>query len=228
MNSSVHHAIEGLLYGYNEFLGKSGYEKSLTALSQIIIGEGNFDDRAKALDTWIDEHQKYESLREYLFDLLMTQFIRNEGTSEAFFDSPEWDRIEDEYADRGSELLDAITYLDECSEVELIPSIEDFIYEFLLVENNPDKETLALYEPLIRHKALVNEILEDLIDETAHDKENTLGPMLQALLIFFSEPGDAESIPGALNDIGGSSAEAAALSCCMLFYFRGLDGSHLR
>ena len=51
--------------------------------------------------------------------------------------------------------------------------------------------------------------------------------MLQALLVFFSEPKDVENIPTALNDIGGSNELVSALACCLLFYNQGLDGSRL-
>jgi hypothetical protein len=226
MNNSVHHALEGLLYGFTDYNGTSSYEKHLIALEQIIITDKKFEERVANLDAWIGQNPNFDALGDYLFDLLMAQFIRTEGTSETFFDSKEWDKIEDEYADRGTELLDAITYLDESQEIEVEPSIEDFIFEYLLVENDPDKETLILYEPLIRHKELVDGMLEELIEETAHEKENTLGPMLQALLVFFSEPKDVENIPTALNDIGGSNV-VSALACSLLFYNQGLDGSRL-
>jgi hypothetical protein len=227
MNNSVHHALEGLLYGFTDYNGTGSYEKQLIALQQIIITDKKFEERVANLDAWLDQNPKFEALGDYLFDLLMAQFIRTEGTSESFFDSKEWDKIEDDYAERGTELLDAITYLDESQEIEVTPSIEDFIFEYLLVENDPDKETLTLYEPLIRHKELVDGILEELVEETAHEKENTLGPMLQALLVFFSEPKDVENIPTALNDIGGSNELVSALACCLLFYNQGLDGSRL-
>jgi hypothetical protein len=216
MNNSVHHALEGLLYGFTDYNGTSSYEKHLIALEQIIITDKKFEERVANLDAWIGQNPNFDALGDYLFDLLMAQFIRTEGTSETFFDSKEWDKIEDEYADRGTELLDAITYLDESQEIEVEPSIEDFIFEYLLVENDPDKETLILYEPLIRHKELVDGMLE-----------NTLGPMLQALLVFFSEPKDVENIPTALNDIGGSNEVVSALACSLLFYNQGLDGSRL-
>ncbi len=227
MNNSVHHALEGLLYGYAEFSGSTGYKKHVNALS-LIISDPNpgFDQKVQNLDNWVDQNPEFQPLREYLFDILMAAFIRDEGTSEDFFDSPEWDRIEDEFAERGSELLDIITYLDECSEIQIEPSIEDFIYDYLLTDDNPDNEALTIYEPLIRHKALVDEILEDIIEETAHDDENTLGPMLQALLVYFSEPAEPEGIPVALYDIGGSSAEASAVACCLLFYHRGIEGGN--
>lgn len=227
-NNSVHHAIDGLLYGFKEYNGTGGHSKSAGSIYQIFVTpNASFDEKVAKLDAWVDAHPACEPLREYLFDLLMTHFIREEGTSEAFFNSKEWDRIEEEYADRGSELLDVITYIDECHEVEVIPSIEDFIYEYLLMEDDPDKETMTLYEPLIRHKALVDEILEDIIEETVHEDDNTLGPLLQALLIYFSEPAEPEGVPVALNDIGGSSAETSALTCCILFYDRGIDGASL-
>jgi hypothetical protein len=134
--------------------------------------------------------------------------------------------MEDQYADRGSELLEVLTYIDECKEIEVMPDIEDFIYEYLLSENDPDQETMRLYEPLIRHRELSVEIIENIIEETAHEKENELGPTLQALLIYFSHPNEVDTLPAVLADLGQSLAEVSALTCCLYFYDKGMEDSH--
>ncbi len=227
MSNSVHHAIEGLLYGFTQYSGKDKYGKQLAELRVLFHSDQFFDGKVNALDEWLESNPTFATLEDYLFDLLMIHFIREEGTSEAFFDSTEWDRIEDEYADRGSELLEVLTYIDECKEIGVIPEIEDFIYEYLLTENDPDRETMQLYEPLIRHRELSVEIIENIVEETAHEKENDLGPMLQALLIYFSQPNEVDTLPAVLADLGQSLAEVSALTCCIYFYDKGMEDSNL-
>jgi len=52
---------------------------------------------------------------------------------EDYLDSPEWEDIEEETLDRGTELLNLLLYLNECEEEDIVPELDDYLKEFLLV-----------------------------------------------------------------------------------------------
>jgi hypothetical protein len=90
MSNSVHHALEGLLYGFTQYSGKEKYGKQLAELSSLFYSDQTFDAKVTALDHWLEGNSSFAKLEDYLFDLLMIHFIREEGTSETFFNSKEW------------------------------------------------------------------------------------------------------------------------------------------
>jgi hypothetical protein len=107
-------------------------------LKTVFGAEEDFLDKADALDEVFDEHPEVEDLREVFFDLLMVNFFTADidRLEEDYLDSPEWAEIEEETLDRGTELLNLLLYLNECNDEDLEPSLDDYLTEFLLVDDD--------------------------------------------------------------------------------------------
>src|SRR5690606_40187841 len=65
------------------------------------------------------------------------------------------DLIEEETIDRGSEMLNILLYLRECADDDIEPSLEDFLKEFLLVEEDEFQDEYRIYEKLIANQILI-------------------------------------------------------------------------
>jgi hypothetical protein len=116
-----------------------------------------------------------ESLREVFFDLLMVNFFSADvkKLEEDYLDSPEWEAIEEETLDRGTELLNLLLYLNECEDEDIEPELEDYLKEFLLVDEDEFQDEYRIYEPVISHQVLmespvteINKVAEKLPDDS--------------------------------------------------------------
>ena len=110
----------------------------------------------KAVDALVDAHSEIEDLREFLVDLAILQVITGGGEEGVdFLDSEDWQQMEADTEDRGTELLNLLVYLKDCAENEARPSLDDFLTEFLLVEEDEFQDEFFIYEPVIRHAGLL-------------------------------------------------------------------------
>ena len=101
-----------------DFDHKAFYEKCV----ELFNGEPNFIQKLEALDELVDDYPEIASILEYLVDLLFIHFF-NEDVQRLeadYLDSPEWERIEDETIDRGTELLNLHLYINECKEEDAL------------------------------------------------------------------------------------------------------------
>src|SRR5688572_1047826 len=83
----------------------------LTAqLADVFSLQMDFLTKVDALDRTVDDNPKLEGLREILFDLLMINFFSADvkKLEEDYLDSKEWEDIEEETLDRGTELLNLL------------------------------------------------------------------------------------------------------------------------
>jgi len=124
----------------------------------------DFMTKVEALDKTVDDNPKLEILREVLFDLLMINFFSADvkKLEEDYLDSKEWEDIEEKTLDRGTELLNLLLYLNECADEDIEPELEDYLKEFLLVDEDEFQDEYRIYEPVIANQILmespVNEI----------------------------------------------------------------------
>src|ERR1700739_237820 len=94
---------------------------------EAFASEENFLTKVDLLDEIFDDYPKLEELREVFFDLLMINFFSADvkKLEEDYLDSPEWEDIEEETLDRGTELLNLLLYLNECQEEGIVPELDD-------------------------------------------------------------------------------------------------------
>ena len=126
-----------LLSGVNAYAQSENIDANelIPALINAFELDASFMEKVSLLDAAFDDHQKFEELREVSFDLLMVNFFAEDvqKLEEDYLDSPEWEAIEEETIDRGTELLNIFLYLRECADDEVEPSLDDYLKEFLLI-----------------------------------------------------------------------------------------------
>jgi hypothetical protein len=158
-------------------------------LEEVCLSQKDFLDKVKDFDTIFSEFQSLQFLKEYAFDLLMAYHLENNNKDEDYFDSKEWMDIEDKTIERGTELLNILLYLSESKDAEVTPDIEDFLYEFLLVDEDEFQDEHRIYEDLIAHADLVEESIDSMLEISKRiDDTSAAYELFLPILIFFKDP----------------------------------------
>lgn len=171
----------------HSFIGKENAAKLVEEIAVIIQNDHlDFLERNKQLDNWLTNNPACEVLGDVLFDLLMVQFLSAEMHDEEYFDSPEWNEIENKTLDRGSEMLNLFLYLSEARETEVEISLEDFLNEFLLVGEDEFQDEYRIYESLIVNEDLIEANLDEIrkIQKTVRP-DTGLQDYFVSLVLFF-------------------------------------------
>lgn len=143
-----------------------------------------------AVDGLVDKHPEIEDLREFLIDLAILQVITGGGEEgNEFLDSPEWQKMEDKTEDRGTELLNLLVYLKDCAENEAKPSLDDFLTEFLLVEEDDFQDEFFIYEPVIRNQPLIGGDASAIVKE-GNKQEEDMAELFTPMMLFFQKQED--------------------------------------
>lgn len=160
-------------------------------LKEVFGKDMNFLEKVAEFDEVFDENPKFEELREVFFDLLMINFFTNDVNKleEDYLESSEWENIEEETIDRGTELLNLLLYINECHDEQIKPSLEDFLKEFLLVEEDEFQDEFHIYEDLITNQQLAESSVEDICSnadllELSEEMEELFVPFMT----FFLQP----------------------------------------
>jgi hypothetical protein len=126
----------------------------------------------------------------------MINFFTNDVNKleEDYLESTEWENIEEETIDRGTELLNLLLYINECHDEQIKPSLEDFLKEFLLVEEDEFQDEFHIYEDLITNQQLVESSVEDICSsadllELSEEMEELFVPFMS----FFLQPNMSEA-----------------------------------
>ena len=162
-----------------------------TRIEEVFELDLPFMDKVAAMDQVIDEYEQVEPLREVFFDLLLMNFFTEDVQKlEAdYLDSEEWESIEDDTLDRGTELLNILLYLKECDDENIDPDLADYLKEFLLVDEDEFQDEYRIYEDVIANQILVESSYEEIakvaksLDESSEMKE-----LFYPVLSFFYEP----------------------------------------
>lgn len=194
MNSSVEQA---LIASLDQFAAAN--EIDSIAIEQRLVEvfgkDMNFLEKVAEFDEVFDEHPKFEELREVYFDLLMINFFTSDVNKleEDYLESKEWENIEEETIERGTELLNLLLYINECHDEEIKPGLEDFLKEFLLVEEDEFQDEFHIYEDLISNQQLAESSVEDICNnanllELSEEMEDLFVPFMT----FFLQPKTSE------------------------------------
>lgn len=191
----VQSAIEAALTAFKQHGSFDG-----TALSgeftSVFSSDKDFLSKVDLLDGVFDENPQFEPLREVFFDLLLINFFSADvkKLEEDYLDSPEWAKIEDETLDRGTELLNILLYLNECADEEIEPGLEDYLKEFLLVDEDEFQDEHRIYEPIIANQILIDAPLEEVKKtSTGLPVDSELKELFYPIMAYFqdTEPTDA-------------------------------------
>jgi hypothetical protein len=164
-------------------------------LVEVFGKDMNFLEKVAEFDEVFDEHPKFDELREVFFDLLMINFFTSDVNKleEDYLESREWEKIEEDTIDRGTELLNLLLYINECHDEEIKPGLEDFLKEFLLVEEDEFQDEFHIYEDLISNQQLAESSVEDICSnadmiEMSEEMEELFVPFMT----FFLQPKTSE------------------------------------
>jgi hypothetical protein len=155
---------------------------------QIANSESAFKDKVAALDNWLASANIESNLHDYVFDLMLVLHFEQQQQFDDYLDSPDWQDVEDYSVERGSELLNILLYLTEAADEQVEINIDDFLYEFLLIEDDEFQDEHRIYEDLIDNADLTECSIDEIVQVFPDSHESELGEMLRPLLLFFSAP----------------------------------------
>ncbi len=181
---AVINSVRALLGSYES--GKALHTITSDIEKIIRSEQEGFLNRIALLDGIIEKNPDYQPLEELLFDLLMVHFLAAEQHKEDYFDSPEWNEIENKTLDRGSEMLNLFLYISEANETEVQISMDDFLNEFLLVNEDEFQDEHRIYESLIENEDLLDLKLSELRQVQKSVKEDTgIQDYFISIVLFF-------------------------------------------
>jgi hypothetical protein len=187
IDPKVASAIEAGLEAFSKY--SSFNAASLTKVFEdIFTSENDFITKVDLVDEVFNDHPQLESLREVFFDLLLVNFFSADvkKLEEDYLDSPEWEDIEEQTLDRGTELLNMLLYLNECEDEDIEPDLEDYLKEFLLVDEDEFQDEYRIYEPVIAHQILMESPVAEIgkvAEKLPEDSE--LKELFYPLMCFF-------------------------------------------
>ncbi len=167
IDPKIEAAVEASLKAFAAYNNINVTELS-TQLITVISSADDFLTKVDDMDEVFDDYPQAEALREIFFDLLMINFFSADmkRLDEDYLETAEWEEIEEDTIDRGTELLNLLLYLNECNDEDIEPSLEDYLKEFLLVDDDEFQDEHRIYEPVIANQILVDSTPEE-INETA-------------------------------------------------------------
>ncbi|WP_164111950.1 MULTISPECIES: hypothetical protein [Sphingobacterium] len=196
-------------------------QEFLDSLSGVFDLELPFMDKVERMDAVFDDYQGFEELREISFDLLMINFFAEDvqKLEEDYLDSEEWERIEEETLDRGTELLNVFLYLRECADDEIKPSLEDYLKEFLLVEEDEFQDEYSIYEKVIANQILVESDYSEIakVSKTMNTQDE-LFELFYPLVSFFFEQNPSESQLREFEDHTSNKAYETAVYQVIVYF----------
>lgn len=208
MDLKVKNAIEA---GVNAYASIENIDKKdfLVAIENAFQSDLPFMDKVQKMDDVFDEYQSFEELREVFFDLLMINFFAEDvqKLEEDYLESEEWENIEEDTLDRGTELLNVFLYLKECADDEIEASLDDYLKEFLLVEEDEFQDEYRIYEKVIANQILVESDYSE-ISKVAQSvtEEEELFELFNPMVAFFYEQKPSED---QLKDFESNAANKA-------------------
>lgn len=159
-------------------------------LVNVFDSNDEYLNKVAAMDSKFDDNPEYESLRELFFDLLLINFFNEDvrKLEEDYLESTEWEAIEEKTLDRGTELLNLMLYLKECEDEDIEPDLEDFLKEFLLVEEDEFQDEHRIYEDVIANQILVDSDLNE-VARVANDlpEDSELKELFYPMIGFFRD-----------------------------------------
>lgn len=160
-------------------------------LAAVFGSQSPFLEKVSQMDALIDDSPEYEELREVLFDLLLLNFFAADASrlESDYMESDEWASIEDKTIERGTELLNLLLYLAECADEDIDPDLEDFLREFLLVDEDEFQDEHHIYEPILSRQILVESSYEEIGNAARSlPADQELAELFYSMMAFFFEP----------------------------------------
>ena len=191
-NENISQLAGLFLIDYSKGLAQKGNsltEDTISVANAVFSSELSPDEKVEALDKAIEKFPLLAPISEFLFDMLTIGILLGESDSNPSetLESPEWDEFEERNIDRGTELLNLLVYLRDCAENKVSPTLEDFLYEFLLVEEDDFQDEFFLYESVVQNSGLVESSPEEIITKGMKIAEGELAELFVPFFLFFHQ-----------------------------------------
>ncbi len=169
-------------------------DAELSALHEEVKAIFEIEDFEKAyesLDKILDERPELGLQANVLIDLLVSNTL---AASEENMDNEELEeKIDDIFETNGSEAFSMYFYLQEALDEHLEVSFEDFLNEFLLIQDDDYQDEYEIYEPLLKYQEITDETFPVLVETIEKAVEETeLEDVGTAMMAFFKLPKDFE------------------------------------
>lgn len=190
MNTNIQTALGAAIHQFGKVSGQDA-QPVLQELIAVFDLDQVYLDKVAAMDQVFDNHPAFDALREVVFDVLLINFFTEDvmKLEEDYLDTPEWEAIEEQTLDRGTELLNVLLYLKECQDEDLEPELGDFLREFLLVDEDEFQDEHRIYEDVIANQILMESPVDEIntvaqkISEDSEIKE-----LFYPMMCFFRNP----------------------------------------
>ncbi|MFA6260248.1 MAG: hypothetical protein WC760_02185 [Bacteroidia bacterium] len=197
MNASLN-ALHTLLQTFQPAVA----DKVINELDPLIESKISFLEKVNAFDQIFSLYPRLAPVGEYAFDLLMSYHLEDKHGDENYFDTPEWLDIEDKTLERGTELLNITLYLTEARDNDVEIELEDFLNEFLLIDEDEFQDEYKIYEEIITNAELVDADPEELIKTARAISINPeLKDLFVPLFLFFSQPDQPINLPSDITPV---------------------------
>ncbi|UIR57018.1 hypothetical protein LZQ00_04190 [Sphingobacterium sp. SRCM116780] len=196
----------------------------LARVETVFDTDGKYIDKLALLDEAFDDYPLFDELREVYVDLLLMNFFSTDvqKLEEDYLDSEEWEKIEDETIDRGTELLNIFLYLRECKDDEIEPDLDDYLKEFLLVDEDEFQDEHEIYEDIIANQILVESTFAEIAKTAKTIQPGTeVYELFYAILSFFSEINPNEAQFAEYESQSGNKAFDAAIYQIIVNFYKG-------
>jgi hypothetical protein len=202
IDPKVETAIEAALTAFSKY---NSFDATpfIDVLDEVFDSEEDFMSKVAMLDEVFDDYPQLEALREVFFDLLMINFFSADvkKLEEDYLDTPEWEAIEEETLDRGTELLNLLLYLNECEDEDIEPGLEDYLKEFLLVDEDEFQDEYRIYEPVIAHQILMDSPVGEIHIVGANLSEDSeLKELFYPIMCFFQNTDPSPEVKSTIAD----------------------------
>ena len=176
------------------------------------------------LQKWLVNHPNCLPYGSYLFDLLLTEFIfKGSQISEEFFETEEWEAIEDSFAEEGSELLNLLLYLAEAVDTDSEISLDDYLDDFLLVDEDEFQDEHEIYREVILLRNQIDSAFPPMMEVLMKKKDvSPLGSMFIPLFVLFYYPEELEFASAQLAKYADSLEEEQAVFAMIRGFVEGL------
>jgi hypothetical protein len=187
IDPKVESALGAALSAFSQYNDFDATKLELT-FHEVLSSPIDFLSKVDLLDKVFDSNSKLESLREVFFDLLLINFFSEDvkKLEDDYLETKEWEKIEEETLDRGTELLNVLLYLNECADEDIEPALEDYLKEFLLVDEDEFQDEHRIYEPVIENQILLESPVNEIAKVAAKlPDDSELKEIFYPMMCFF-------------------------------------------
>ncbi len=159
-----------------------------TAVAALLVNKKPFLENSEAFIKIMEAHETFDRIHGIIYDIFCVNYLEINDFDDDYWESEEWEAIEELTFDNGTELFNVITYLKECLETDVEPEMDDFLEEYLLIEDEDFQEEVEIYESLIKHReveALSYEKIAKIAQEL--DDDDPIWYIFYPVMCFFYE-----------------------------------------